>query len=207
MTEDFIDSAFLQDLAVRCERDHVALAGKDTAAFLRALMQTKQTKTLLEIGTGYGYSTFCWAEAMAPWQGRVLTMERLVERAQIAENLGAQAGFANITFICGMVPGDLYLLAQPCDGIFVDAAIGQYLTIWRYLAPYVQPGGFFAADNIHVKNLLGKARDEIPHRHRTIYARLHELLREVERAPGWRVRRLDLGDGLLLAEKLEGSHD
>ena len=204
MAEDFLKTPFMENLIEDSLDNHIAIIQEDSARYLRNLIQQKQTQTLLEIGTGFGYSTFCWAQAMMPWQGKVVTMERLIKRVNKAKEYSFYGNFRNIDFVCGMVPFDLYLFARVCDGIFVDAAIGQYLEIWHYLTPYVKPGGFFAFDNMNVKGLLSKSWAEIPRRHRTIYKRLYEFMSAVEAEPGWKVKKLHLGDGLLIAEKLGG---
>ncbi len=67
----------------RASADRVALIPRQTGRFLSAIVTAMQANRILEVGTGYGYSTL-WMALAQPPAGRIWTIERHRSHAAIA---------------------------------------------------------------------------------------------------------------------------
>jgi predicted O-methyltransferase YrrM len=121
----------------------------DTAQLLHILIRSTRRTRLLEIGTSNGYSTIWQAWAARETAGRVISIERDVQRqAQADENL-RQAGLREVVdLVCGDANEVLTQLPGPFDWVFFDADrydAGQQLAL---LVPKLTPDVFVLADNV-----------------------------------------------------------
>jgi predicted O-methyltransferase YrrM len=71
-----MDDAILQSIEVQLEKDHkegIQISASD-ALILQFLIRSLKVKTIVEIGTLYGYSALCMARAL-PENGQLLTLD------------------------------------------------------------------------------------------------------------------------------------
>lgn len=79
-----LKSPLMKEMALDCEKNHVALISPETANLLTLLIDCGKYNRVLEIGTGLGYSTILFAQAVALRNGSVDTIERLPQRVERA---------------------------------------------------------------------------------------------------------------------------
>jgi len=95
---------------------------RETGKLLHLLVKSKNPKNVLEIGTSIGYSTIWLASALK--NGKLITLERLKERADIARKFFKKAKL-NIKLIEGdalkTIPKTKF------DVVFLDATKSEYL--------------------------------------------------------------------------------
>jgi predicted O-methyltransferase YrrM len=76
-------------------RDEFLLAiGPASGRLINLLAKESRAKSILEIGTSYGYSTLWLAEAARATGGMVVTVEHISEKAAYARDAMARAGLA-----------------------------------------------------------------------------------------------------------------
>jgi predicted O-methyltransferase YrrM len=121
----------------------------DTGEFLVLLARAVDARRVLEIGTSNGYSTLWLAYAVQPLNGKVVTVEHAVYKAELArENFKRVALDEWIELHLGEA-GDI-LKQQPDRSfglIFLDASRQQYVAWWNDLQRVLSPGGLLVVDN------------------------------------------------------------
>lgn len=73
----------LIELEQRAADDKIALIPRSTGRFLSTIVTAMQANRILEVGTGYGYSTL-WMALAQPRMGRIWTIESQAEHTAIA---------------------------------------------------------------------------------------------------------------------------
>jgi O-methyltransferase len=163
---------------------------------LEFLIRWGGAKRILEIGTFTGYSALAMALAL-PEDGKLITLDKNEEWAQIAQKYWKTAGVASkIELRLGLAHETLNTLKGPFDMIFIDADKQRYKVYYDFALNLLRPGGLMAFDNtlwggtvvdsnnleetsLSLRDLNAKMRDD---------ERIHPLL-------------LPLADGMILAIK------
>ncbi|MFI5336256.1 MAG: O-methyltransferase [Opitutales bacterium] len=190
--------ALLAELAESGRRHDAAQADRaqmmlniapEVGEFLLLTARALGARRILELGTSNGYSTIWLAEAVRPAEGRVLTIERLPRKRELAAANFARAGLA--AFIEQQAGEAGPLLAAFTDGefdlVFLDAKRDEYPVWWPDLRRLVRPGGMLVADNA-----LSHPAELAPFR------------ALVEADPDWHTAVLPLGKGEFTALRAAG---
>jgi len=117
--------------------------------FIQFLIKSINAKTILEIGTLYGYSAIGMAMAI-PDDGKVISIELEPERVELARRNIEKAGFTDkIEVIEGraidLLPKIISNLTL--DFVFLDADKNNYYKYVKMLDEKLRVGGMIAADN------------------------------------------------------------
>lgn len=121
----------------------------DTGEFLAVLVKATGARRILEIGTSNGYSTLWLADAAAPVDGAVTTIELAHEKIEMARANFARAGLdTRITLLEGDAGAMLdSLFDSSFDLLFLDSKRSAYLDWWRDIRRVLRPGGLLVVDN------------------------------------------------------------
>jgi caffeoyl-CoA O-methyltransferase len=120
-----------------------------TAHTLVTLIVKHKPHTILELGTGGGYSTIWFANTLKNFGGKVYTMERDPIKIEIAKETFTKAGLNQyIELIEGEIKDNLLNWNKPIDLLFIDANKKGYLPYLRQLEAFLQPGSLVVADNV-----------------------------------------------------------
>ncbi len=123
--------------------------GEDVGVFLNTLAKAAGAKTILEIGTSYGYSTIWLAEAAQVTGGRVITLELSVEKARYAEEKIAEAGLsAFVEFRVGDARQTIEQATEMFDFVLVDLWKELYVPCFDRFFPKLTPDAWVVADNM-----------------------------------------------------------
>jgi len=124
------------------------ISGHEQGRLLSMLSHMVNPGLILEIGTFTGYSTICLAEGLKAG-GRLHTIEKDDERAEIASDFFEKAGFADrIVLHTGDALEIIPTFGMVFDLVFIDAAKKQYLEYYHLIFNRVKPGGYILVDNI-----------------------------------------------------------
>ncbi len=116
---------------------------------LQVLLRAIGARHVLELGTLGGYSAI-WIGRALPPDGRLVTIEKRADRAELAREYIGRAGLADrVEVLVGEANpllGDLSAEA-PFDAVFIDADKEGYPAYLEWSANHVRPGGLVIADN------------------------------------------------------------
>lgn len=118
--------------------------GSTEGHILKFLIQSFRVKSILEIGTQYGYSTQWMLEAL-PAEGSICTLEKDEAHHAMAKSLVRDP---RVTFMAGDAVEILQSLGDKTfDLIFIDANKKAYPTYLDWSLEHVSSGGLIVGDN------------------------------------------------------------
>jgi len=172
---------------------------RDSLDELTKLVREARPKTILELGTAVGYSGIAMLSAYCG--ARLYTVEYLEERAEEAKHNFEKAGFKDrVTQFVDSADTVLTHLSGEFDFMFVDAAKAHYGEYFAWLDKHLARHGTMVFDNVLFRGYV-KGGKTYRHRMNTIVTKLREFIKQVENDSSYNCRLLDVGDGLLIAEK------
>jgi predicted O-methyltransferase YrrM len=138
----------LDEIAERGREAELPLVDAEVGALLRVLALSIAASRILEIGTAIGYSGI-WLAGALPAGGMLLTMESNADRARIARENFARAGFADrVNVVGGDAQRMIAKVAGPFDLIFQDGDKAAYGPMLDRLVSLLRPGGLLVTDNV-----------------------------------------------------------
>jgi predicted O-methyltransferase YrrM len=166
--------------------------------FLEILIQLKQPRRILEVGTFIGISALTMARALAP-DGRVVTIERYDHFAELARQNVRANGFAEKIDILVGDAGELLPTLDPSlpfDMIFLDGDKDHYDQHFRRLDALLAPSGLLVVDDVLFH---GDGLNEQPRTPKG--AGVRRFLEQVQQRPDYRKVLLPLGNGVMIMVK------
>ena len=131
------------------QEDRMFTLHPDTAQLVHMLIESTQSKNIVEGGVAHGYSTIWLARAAKLTGGRVKSLEinpKNVERAQINVQ---NAGLINyVDFIEGDGLKTLLDIKDTIDFALIDCWEWLYIDLLSIIRKKLRPGGFLIADNV-----------------------------------------------------------
>ena len=126
-----------------------ATVPKEEGQFLNFLVKLTRAKRVLELGTGYGYTTIWLALALEETGGKLTTVEILPDRADLAKKHVAEAGLSHrVNFKQGDAHAIVPTLPGPFDIAYLDADKGGQVDYFNKLFPKkLPPGSLLIAHN------------------------------------------------------------
>ncbi|MGD2152295.1 MAG: O-methyltransferase [Gemmatimonadales bacterium] len=116
---------------------------------LQVLLRAIGARRVLELGTLGGYSAI-WMGRALPADGRLITIEKRADRAELAREYISRAGLADrVEVMVGEANRLLEGLSAeaPFDAVFIDADKEGYPRYLEWCADHVRVGGLVIADN------------------------------------------------------------
>jgi predicted O-methyltransferase YrrM len=158
MQDKYVDRVFglneeLELTQVKQELDRNELAfmsiSPSEARILQFLIRGFGIRKIVEVGTLYGYSSLCMAQAL-PDDGRIVTLEKSAEQSALAKTMLAQhqAG-SKVEVLCGDAAAILPTLSGhgPFDMVFIDADKAGYGKYLDWAEKNLRRGGLIVGDN------------------------------------------------------------
>jgi predicted O-methyltransferase YrrM len=131
-------------------RDEFLLSvGEEVANLLRDLAIGLGAKTIVELGTSYGYSTLFLADAARRTGGKVFTYENAPDKQAYARKQLTEAGLAGV--IEWRLGDAVELLREqpgPIDFVLIDLWKDLYVPCFERVYPLLAPNGIVVADNM-----------------------------------------------------------
>lgn len=167
--------------------------------YLEDFCKKNNPKTVLEIGTAYGYSASIMLSAC---HCKLVTFEKDQQKVLIANKNLNDAGFCGrFKVLCGDAKDLLLDVDQKFDLIFLDGPKGQYINYLPTLKKLLNTGGVLLADNVYFQGKV-LADGFVPHKHRTIVINLRKFLNDISNDANFDTQILDIGDGISISKKL-----
>jgi len=194
-------SDFLDEIEGFALEKKVPIIRKETQSLLRILLQIKQPKQILEVGTAIGFSAL-FMEEVNPTESDITTIENDKNRIAIAHQNFINAGKDDLIHL---VEGDaqdiLPKLNEKYDFIFMDAAKGQYLHFLPLVLQLLKPGAIIVSDNVLQDGDIIQSRFAVTRRNRTIHKRMREYLYSITHNEELTTTILTVGDGIAISVK------
>jgi predicted O-methyltransferase YrrM len=123
--------------------------GPATAQFMNLLIKEAKAKSVLEVGSSYGYSTVWLAEAVRETGGVVTSLEIHPEKQQHARDSIEKAGLHGfVDFKLGDARESLRTLTRTFDFVLLDLWNDLYIPCFDLFYPKLNPGALIVADNM-----------------------------------------------------------
>jgi predicted O-methyltransferase YrrM len=123
--------------------------GPDTGRVLNILVKSAKARSILELGTSYGYSTLWLAEAARHTGGKVVSLELADYKAAYARQALTRAGLAaHVDIRVGNALETLPHLPGPFDFVLIDLWKDLYVICLELVYPVLAYGAFVVADNM-----------------------------------------------------------
>ncbi len=131
-------------------RDEFMLSvGHDTGRLLNILAKGARARSILELGSSYGYSTLWLAEAARKSGGTVYSLEIIPSKQEYARAMIAKAGLdGQVEFFLGDALKTIASLDGPFDFVLLDLWKDLYVSCFDLFYPKLKPGAIVVADNM-----------------------------------------------------------
>lgn len=194
----------LKELRDFARENFVPIILDESESFLKTLCVIKNPPTILEIGSGIGYSTIVMAYALP--NAHITTIESFDKRIpELMENL-ERARIDKRTKVIHKDASDaLKELASEkkfFDFIFLDAAKGQYLNWLPLILKLMKKGSILFADNVLLNETVINSSFLLPHRARSTHKRMREFLFRIKHDKELLSSVLPLGDGISVSVRI-----
>ena len=131
-------------------RDEMLLSvGRSTGQLLNLLVRESKAKSILELGTSYGYSAVWLAQAARDTGGKVVTTELSERKSWFAREKLASVGLDTyVDFQVGDTVELLQTLSGPFDFVLVDLWKDLYIPCFDRFVDKLSDGAIVVADNM-----------------------------------------------------------
>jgi caffeoyl-CoA O-methyltransferase len=137
----------LLELEQHARKDGVALVSRETGRFLSTIVTAMQASRILEVGTGYGYSTL-WMALAQPQMGKIWTLDSDVAHTDVARSYFRRAGEDDYIEVLN-TPGLQLLETFPqrnLDIAFIAAHKEHYDSYLELVIPMLKLSGLVILD-------------------------------------------------------------
>lgn len=139
----------IESLKIKCINDNIPIARDLTIKFMLEQIKKNNYKTLLEIGTAYGYSTQCFAKLEQVKE--ITTIERDIKKIEIASRYNQYNKISFLNMNCfDFKPTKKY------DFIFIDGPKSKQKDLILLYLNYLNDNGMIIIDNLILSSVRNK---------------------------------------------------
>ena len=145
----------IEEYCILEKKQHIQI-GPEEGKLLSLFIKIHKIKSIVEVGTLYGYSSICMAKALLE-DGHIYTIENNPQYSRIAKkNFSAFNLSDKITLIEGDALEKINELSAkaPFDMIFIDADKSSYPKYLDWAESYIKQDGLIVADNTLLFNTV-----------------------------------------------------
>jgi predicted O-methyltransferase YrrM len=144
----------LLELEQHGRKDGIPIVSRETGRFLSVMVHMMQANRILEIGTGYGYSTL-WMALAQPPLGKIWTIDPNAKRTEIALSYFQRAGEDDYITIFNQETLELLENFQQrnLDIVFIDADRAHYREYLDLVLPMLKLSGIVVIDDCLIGGL------------------------------------------------------
>ncbi|PCI70019.1 MAG: methyltransferase [Piscirickettsiaceae bacterium] len=138
--------------------------GPQSGELMHLLIQQAQSKTVVEVGASYGYSTVWFADAVREHGGKVISLELDAKKQEYAANMLEKAGLLEfVEFKNGDALASLADISEPIDFVLLDLWKRFYIPCFDLIYPKLADGAMIAADNMRYPASVRETADNYRH--------------------------------------------
>jgi predicted O-methyltransferase YrrM len=138
----------LEELERRLD-EFLLSVGPYSGQLLNLLAKEMRARTIVEVGTSYGYSTLWLADAARKTDGRVITFDLHAAKQDYAREAIRKAGLADVVdFQLGDARETLAAFDGTIDFVLLDLWKDLYIPSFDLLYPKLNPGAVVVEDNM-----------------------------------------------------------
>lgn len=194
------DSEKLKELEARANKEHIPIISREIANILKSIIAIKEPKLILELGTAIGYSTL-WMAEYTESETEIVTIERDEERFKQAKANIRDFGFdKKVNFKFGDAQEIVPFLRRKFDLIFIDAAKGQYLNLFKMVEEKITDNGVIICDNVLYKGLV-RDNQRVDHKIRSMIVNMRKFLIYLKNNKRFKTEILDIDDGITISSR------
>lgn len=194
------DKKELKELERQAHQEKIPIISRDTANIIKSVLTVKQPQLILEIGTAVGFSTLWMAQYTSP-NTEIVTIERNQDHFNRARKNIKKFGFNDkVTFKFGDAQEIVPYLRRKFNLVFIDAAKGQYLNLFKMVEEKISENGIIICDNILYKGLV-RSEEKVNHEIRTIVVNLRKFLIYLKNNQNFRTEIFDVDDGISISTR------
>lgn len=191
----------IKEIEKYAEEKNVPIMQKKGINFLCKIIEQKEAKNILEIGTAIGYSSI--KMALVDEDINITTIEKDEERYMLALNNIKKAKLdkrINVIFSDAI---DIDLGDNKYDLIFIDAAKGQYIKFFEKFKKNLEEDGVIISDNMSFHGLV-ETEERIKSRNlRGLVTRIKRYIEFLENNKEFKTKFYKIGDGIAVSIKKE----
>lgn len=129
--------------------DFLLSVGPEVGYFLNTLVKSAKSKTILEVGTSYGYSTLFLAEAAKSTHGKVISLEIDAKKVSYAKTQLTNAGLLDfVEFRIGDALTSIKNAEENFDFVLIDIWKELYVPSFELIYPKLSKGAWVLGDNM-----------------------------------------------------------
>jgi len=131
-------------------RDEFLLeVGESVATIMHILIRETKAKTILEVGTSYGFSTLWLADAARATHGKVITLDLNAQKQGFARAMLQKAGLESyVEFRQGDALAIIEKMPEKVDFVLIDLWKDLYVPCFDLVLPRLAPAATIVADNM-----------------------------------------------------------
>ena len=166
----------------------------DSALLICKLINEKKFKTMLEIGTGLGYSSYFFSHNSCI--EKITTIEKKMGNYLFAKYFVKDSKINYIWSDClNYYDNNLF------DVIFIDGPKSKYQEIFDKFSNYLNSNGVIVIDNIFLIRLKEKAILYSTNKYKKMIDKVDKFVDKLKKQENWKINCINVGDGLAICER------
>jgi predicted O-methyltransferase YrrM len=191
--------SLVEEMEKYAQEYNVPILSWQSAEFLEQLVQIKNPKRALELGTAIGYSTIRIARNLKG-KSAIHTIEKSSDNIVAAKEYIAKSGLSGkIKLLEGDALNIMPQLKKKYDLIFLDADKEDYKRLFDYSLVLLRRGGLLIVDNLLWHGFAAAGRIPIQYKESTNHIR--EFNKLFMNQPNLKASIIPIGDGLGIGVK------
>ncbi|MGI6325274.1 MAG: O-methyltransferase [Bacilli bacterium] len=193
-----LHNRYFEELRAFAELHSVPIMHDHSIEFIKKYIKEHNVKTILEIGTGIGYSCICMA--LVDKDIEVISIEKDERRYLYAiKNIKKFFLENRITLIYS--DALKVNLNQKFDLILIDAAKGKYINFFEHFKKHLNKNGTIITDNVSCRDFI-ESNDELGSTNlRGLVNKIKNYIEFLKENKEFATEFLSVGDGLAISQK------
>ncbi len=176
-----------EELKKKCLEDRIPIIRDDMIPFFNTLLQKHSTKSILEIGTAYGYSS--WALLNLKPDLEITSIEKNPDNYQIAKSCLPQE------IILVNDDAFTYEPSRTFDLIFLDGPKNKQEILFDKYVQYLNKNGIIIIDNVY----LNDVKKKVPNKSRiNLLKHNDEFINKMLNNDKYEKQIIDIADGVMI---------